>query len=728
MPSVTLTILGDATGARRALAETRAEYERASTALGGMGRRSAADRRRDEAEEIAGARRQLRVLHDARVRARLARKREDDAAAAQRKRDRRKDESEQVADARRTFQALQRDRQKARQERRREEAQEEARRKQDRKRSEAEEIADARRHFQQMQRTRTRLAEQQARARARTERGRTSFYRGAGEVVRQVGGAAIGVASDVHGQIQDARTRRAHANRVLGDAARGAGMSETEERALRTRLLRFQSQTGITYEEAAQALKLGQERGQALEGASPQARTQALEAALSSMREANATGTDMGQFLTARGRLGAAGLQGEHLQRTMRFVLGAAREGNVEVDQIIQQGLPGATQLMRQRESALGPDATDEQRMAARAAAFRESVALQEVAARSGRQPGNTANVLSSLQNFLSTPRRQEMMLNNIRSAERRVNTHTPEGRAQAQRYQALRAELFERDPTRRGDAMRMRAEFVNNPLMVAERLASATGGNANAAANLFAGGGRGNPQALLANQRQLFSFLGSEGGSVRRMMDASVSDNQMRDFRRRTEGDDLSNLNRDAGARDQALLDNTGALRQLSDRLASWSAQNPIGSSVLGAGGGMLGGLLSGGRIGGAMQWLRGGGVSSLLTRGGTAARAGLAMLNGGSIATAINSAGAATGAAGIGANVAGIGLSAVGGLGLGYGINRAMGHDEAEANPFRREFYTEFAGAVRDALRDLQVTATVDPHTAAHAASQAAGGRSAR
>ena len=88
MSSVTLTILGDASGARRAIADTRAEYERAATALGGVDRRARAQRQRLDAEEIRDTRAELRAMHNDRVRAMQGRRRVEAEGAKQRDRDR----------------------------------------------------------------------------------------------------------------------------------------------------------------------------------------------------------------------------------------------------------------------------------------------------------------------------------------------------------------------------------------------------------------------------------------------------------------------------------------------------------------------------------------------------------------------------------------------------------------------------------------------------------------
>ena len=86
MSSVVLTILGDNRGARRAIAEARADYARAADAITGESRRAATARARIEAEEIAQARRDLRDMHNARVRDLQARQRAEATAARARAR------------------------------------------------------------------------------------------------------------------------------------------------------------------------------------------------------------------------------------------------------------------------------------------------------------------------------------------------------------------------------------------------------------------------------------------------------------------------------------------------------------------------------------------------------------------------------------------------------------------------------------------------------------------
>lgn len=498
------------------------------------------------------------------------------------------------------------------------------------------------------ERKRTQSLKREAQEREQVERGVRSRVSGALGTVGRVG---VQTAQAAHGLIQDARRQRAGAERTLGQAVRNAGGSERDVSQTNERVRRFVSDTGMSFEDVAQALSVGQARGSSLEAGRGETRMQAIERSLALVREANAEGADPGQYLAARGRLAATGLRGDALKTAMRFALSAAQSGQVEVDQIIQQGLPGASRLMDRRASALTrntgetAEAFEARQQAVRLGAWRESVATQEVLAASGGRAGHTANTLASLQNFLSTPRRQEMALTNIRTAESQINTATPEGRARAASLHALyegENALFERDPTRRGNAMRLKSGV--SPIEFATRIAAASGGNAQAGANLFAGGGHGNPQSFLANMRDLMGVLGGERGQrIQAMMSGSgVTDEQVTRHENAVENDALAQLTRAQERGLNALTDNTSALVQLSTRIADFQAENPIGTNALGGAGGALGSLLGGGAASGV-----GSAVARLVTGG----------------------AAGATGTGGAGATVAAVGAGGTAGL-VGAGL----------------------------------------------------------
>lgn len=551
------------------------------------------------------------------------------------------------------------------------------------------------------------------------------------------GGRAVGAfATGAHGAFQDARRQRAVANREMGNALRNAGAGDGDVSSAQRRVSAFVDETGMSYADVASALATGQARGSALDPGTG-TRGQAMENALRVIREANAGGVDPGQMLAARGRLQAAGLEGNSLRDALRYTMRAAQVGQVEVDQIIQQGLPGASRLMASRLGALPATASAEERQRTALTAFRESVAVQEIAASTGQNAGRTSNTLASLQNFLNTPRRQEMMLNNLRQAQQQVNTSTPEGRARAAALRGLYEgddSLFERDPTRTGNAMRLREG--TSPLVVAQRLAAATGGNAQAAANILAGGGQGNAQSLLVNMRDMIAFLGgrtangrSGGDMVTQMMSGGgLSDADMEGMMRGVEGDELSALTRAQEKGVTALTDNTSAMGRLSSAFADWAAANPLQAQAANAGGGLLTGL--GGGIIGA-------GLRSLVPRLAPVATAAQGIFG------AVN---AASSGAGLGTQILGSVLAGGAGLGIGSLLNRALYSDEttqtadgqrarattsggqpAYTNAFSGDFWRGFTTSVTQAFDTSIARGTlrvsIDPHDAAQAQSGSRG-----
>lgn len=572
---------------------------------------------------------------------------------------------------------------------------------------------------EEQNRTRVSLAESRRRAVAaqreaaeiaRTRRERGTRVAGA---ITTVAGAARGGLTSLHGEMQSERRTRAEANRGLSHALEGAGIQGFGGQA-RQRISEFVGQTGMNYSDVVAALQLGQQRGSALElrGRTPEA---ALNDALNVVRQANATGTNAGQLLAARGRLGSQGITGARLDETMRFVQFAADRGNVEVDQIIQQGLPGALRLMSSRTGAMA-NATPEERQAAAVAAFRESVAAQEVFAGGGVQAGRASNTFASLQSFLTTPRRQDLMRANLTNYARSLTGRDPETRARRAAVESLVSgpnALFEDDPSRRGQR-RLRADIANNPLTLSERVMTAMGGNAQAAANIFAGGGQGNAQALLSNMRNALEFIAAtnpetgrtRAAGIREIAAGGYTEQDIQRRRNETEKDDLANINRNEESRAKALTDNTNSLVQLSTAFDNFARANPFAAQAVESGSGLATGALGVG-VGAAARRIAGGAA-------GAGGEAGVAA---GGIFSAL---------AGVG-----LGLAAMGGAartaltGDTLGGGRASGAERANAGiaaltPMGAA--VEIGAQIVRALRSEPLRAEISTHVATHVTTQTA------
>ena len=596
-------------------------------------------------------------------------------------------------------------------------------------------IAEERRRTQVTDReTRAREAAERRSAReaARVAQARTRAGRDIGIGLRRGlnvnNDAALNVGRVAYAQIRDERRTRAEANRTLTYALGGAGIRGFSTQA-RQQVSAFSERTGMSYEDVVNALSLGQQRGSALElnGRTPE---RALSDALDTVRQANATGTNAGQLLAARGRLGGAGISGANLDDVMRYVQFAADRGSVEVDQIIQQGLPGALRLMSSRTAGVSP----EQRQQAAVAAFRESVAVQEVMAGAGGRAGQVSNAYNAFQTALSTPRRQDQMRANLTNYAQSLTGTDAATQAQRAAVMALVEgpnALYENDPSRLG-ARRLRGDIANSPLALMDRVTQAMGGNSNAAANIFAGGGQGNAQGLLSNVRLLFATLGAtnpETGRARTEAVRALSSGgyTAADIAARgaaVESDDLATIRRNEEARAKALTDNTNAAVRLANSIDNFATRNPIGSAAIQSGGGLLGGILGGAlfpRIGAAIAGTQLGAAvagtqaAQVAASGGAVGGVGLA---GGAVAGGLAAMGGAARTAITGNTVGGGRTDTIGRINAGLAALSPTGAVV--------EMGAQTIGALARAIQGMVVQATVPAHEAAHAASaRPAGGR---
>lgn len=585
-------------------------------------------------------------------------------------------------------------------------------------------LAEERRRAQEAQRT---AAAYRAAQRTQTRAGRDVGY-GLRRGLNVGGDAALNVGRVAYSEIRDERRRRAEANRGLTYALGSAGIRGFGGHAQR-RVSAFALREGLDYADVVSALQVGQQRGSALElrGRTPEA---ALNDALSVVSQANATGANAGQLLAARGRIGGAGIAGANLDEMMRFVQFAADRGSVEVDQIIQQGLPGALRLMSSRTAGVSP----EQRQRAAVAAFRESIAVQEVMAGAGGRAGQVSNAYNAFQTALSTPRRQDLMranLTNYAQSLTGTDAATQARRAAVMGLVSGPNSIYEDDPERRG-ARRLRADVASSPLALMDRVTQAMGGNSIAAANVFAGGGHGNAQGLLSNVRLLMGTLAAtnpetgrtRSDTVRELSAGGYSAADIAGRRSDVVNDDLATIRRNEETRAAALTDNTNAVVRLAHSIDNFASRNPIGSAALQSGGGLLGGLLGGAlfpRIGTALAGTRTGAAIAGTQAAQTAATTGAL----GGIGTTV-----ALGGAGLAA-MAGAGRTAITGATIGGG--RASAAERVTAGVAAltpgaafAEVGSQIGSAILRSLRSEPLRAEITAHEAAHAAtSQPPGAR---
>jgi hypothetical protein len=546
--------------------------------------------------------------------------------------------------------------------------------------------------------------------------------------------AALNVAREAHVQIQDARQRRAASEHTLNAAFFQAGIGGNEATAMRSRLQREIATgglRGLSMEDVSGALMGAQTQFSVLSGASPAERAQRLDEQVSRMRFARATFQDPAEVLRVSGMLSQQGIRGGDQMSVLQSLTGMAQAGSIELSTLTGQALGP---LMQNLARVTNQNQTPEQRAAAVRRATAETMAVGEIGAAAGLTPRDSLNALAKLRTSAENPMVAERLNTRLRAA----------GRAD------LAGQLIQ------GDAQQGYTLRNSDPIALMSSLVTGMGGDTNAVTNLLSAGGSRGAMVLDSQQRRLISAMASQtsGGQTiaQRVsaMTATGSNFGMSDVGRgaaMVDAEQQTALRAAEATRDNALTDNTSAIVNLSNQFATWSTANPIQSSAMQSGGGLLGGILGGATFSRIGTALAGTGVGGLLTGatsiGGTIAAAkasGLALLGsaGGIGATLAGT----VGAAGAGTVGAVVGAGAALGGGAGTLINRAVyddatmrdttgrttreaGGQAAYTNVFSadmwRGFSTSVSQAVRDGLSNATVTATVAPVDAAHASAQA-------
>ena len=587
------------------------------------------------------------------------------------------------------------------------------------------------RQYESAEKRQTAIAQREASARSRQGSQIGTGLRRGLNVGRD---AAFNVAREAHSQIQDARQRRAASEHTLNAAFFQAGIGGNEATAMRSRLQREIATgglRGLSMEDVAGGLMEAQTQSSVLTGASPAERAQRFNDQIGLMRFARNTYQDPSEVLRAGGMLSKQGITGAAQMDVLRNMTGMAQAGSIELSTVMSTALgPMMANIARSTSSGQTPEA----RAASVRSAVLETMAVGELTSAGGLTPRHALNALAALRTEVTSP----VMAGRVR--QRLIG----EGRTD------LADRLTSQDAQGRVTLRNQSAVGFVSDLM------QGMGGDTNAVTNLLRSGGSRSAMVLGSPVRTLISALASQGSGGRTIgenvarMQAEGSTFGMGDVGRgaaMVDAEQQTALRAAEATRDNALTDNTSAIVNLSNQFATWSTSNPVASSAMQSGGGLLGGILGGATFSRIGTALAGTGVGGLLTGatsiGGTIAAAkasALALLGsaGGIGATLAGTVGAA-GAGTIGAVV---GAGAALGGGAGTLINRAVYDDAtmrdttgrstreasgqaAYTNVFSadmwRGFSTSVSQAVRDGLSNATVTATVAPVDAAHAASQA-------
>lgn len=577
---------------------------------------------------------------------------------------------------------------------------------------------------EEKQRTRAAQTEERARVSAaraaarevtRTDRERTRAGRDIGYGLRRglnVGGdAALNVGRVAYSQIRDARRQRADSENTLNSAFYQARLTGPEAAASRARLeteLATGSLRGMSMEDVAGGISQAQTQFNVLAGATPQARSAAMERQIQLLAFARNTYQSPGEVLRVAGMLERQGVTGADQMSTIRSMTGMAQAGSIELSTMTSTALgPLMQNIARSVTGSMNP----QQRAAAVQNATRETMAVGEITAAGGLSPRLALNALAALRSEVESP----MMAGRLR--QRLTN----EGRA------PLAEQLTQQDSAGRVTLRnRSTVGFISE-------LMQGMGNDSNAVSNLLRSGGSRNAMVLGSPVRTLINALGSQGTGGR-----SVSENvaaMQREGSTFSEADEargrglrdseqLTEINAQETKRLNALNDTSDAVVRFGRALDNFTAEHPIGSAAIQSGTGLLGGLLGGAlfpRIGTALAGTRIGAAIAGTTAAlpgqiaGGAAGAGRAALGAAGALYAGLSFGGATSGTDFEENQRRAAATAEWVQSQGGGT-RATNAATASAPLTAREIGTEVAAA----LRANPPTATIDPVTAAHAASQ--------
>ena len=412
------------------------------------------------------------------------------------------------------------------------------------------------------------------RTRARTNAAR-HVLNAAGQVVS--GGASL--AQGAHGMIQGAREQRAALQESVIGAVSQVGVSDLAEvNRITDEVVNAGIRHGLSPQVIAQAVAAAQTQFSTL-GAmenlgganNAEARMGIYRGAIATAVEGRNLGVDPGEFSRLMGMLGSSGMTARDRSTLAAWTVGAQDRGAVETGFVTREALGPIMQRMSAAGSALGPNATAEQRSAAMRDAYRQAFAELQVFRGLGETVRRSGNAMVGFERSLSNTGVLTRMKGNIDAMQ-----GTREQRA------AVRTALF--------DAQGNLRSGLNNPLQFASALMGAGMTDPRAIANLFAGTGAGNPMSLQANWRNMLTGLAARDANgrsgadrVNALMaaDVALSPEQQRARAALYEGSDAAKLASEEASRLKALTNNTSEINRLSNTIASWAARNPLLASA---------------------------------------------------------------------------------------------------------------------------------------------------
>lgn len=427
--------------------------------------------------------------------------------------------------------------------------------------------------------------------------------------LRSAVGAAVRTGSDVvqdaHGQIQDSRHRLAVRQSALNTTLLQTGAAAPEIAAAQQRIAAFSRDQGLNPETVLNAVGQAQSFANALGGDTESARRAALEATLRDVDFASVIDPENIGGLVRVGALTRGKMGDEDRQNLLRSFAGISFQGSVETDQMISQGLRGLQEAWASGTAGVSDPAEVSRR---RLAIARDFAAQVQSAAASGVTTTVAANRTNTIPTFLSNEYRQDRL--GAAFYERRGTFNDQQRAAFANAFTQDREGRWHMNESVRGrasDAARFFGTMFNNDA---------------AATRNFLGthGGGGDRQLMnLPDVRELVTYfamaVNSRGQQVRQydyvdeLGASTITPEREAEMRRVRNAEDIRKLNREDQTRDEVLVNNTGALRELSDALRTFQSEHPILSKALDTGGSILGG----GAATAAYNWFRNRGTAAV-------------------------------------------------------------------------------------------------------------------
>lgn len=611
MSGITLTILGDASGVKRAFGQVVSAQRSANAALSADDRATSERRRRGYDTDAKAAERAEKEKTRAAQREAKERQRVEAAADREKKKiaDRaaRDAEAAEKAKTRATAQESKLRAQLAAQETRtwEEEARERIR---SQERAEQRVTRDVERYIKQ----RKRLREQEARERDANDRENRS--RG-GAVGQALYGAGSQFASAAHGIIQGARTEVASIDASVSDAVYQSGGGRSDITHSTQRVMEFAREHNMSSSEIASALQAAQTEFSVLgdKDTSSDVRNRRVETFLQTALLARNTGNNVTEFGRLAGLFNDTGMDPETQRRLMLYTAGAAQRGSIEAGAVTRTAMSSIRRRIGQAIARAQHAGTNPQAAAERE--YRQAFAELEVAKGAGETPIAAGNAIASMNVALGSNVSQENMYTNIAHVEDRALR----GR--------LQTALFDTD---RSGHHRLKAQYHDSLALM--QAFGANGVDMETFMNITRGGGHGNPMSLLSNQRRVLGELLNPDVSGRRgieritdiMNTAALGETDVARGAEAFGQSDAARLTRQHEDELSAASD-TGLAGRMSNAYAQFTSEHPFMQQAMTTAELMYGGKAAhwlgsvfGGRIGAAVGAR--GGVGGLMSRAGSA------------------------------------------------------------------------------------------------------------